>query len=200
MQIDGPAAGKTLVLAHGAGAPMDSEFMNRITRLLNERGIRVVRFEFPYMTQRRLTGTKRPPDRAPKLVACYGEVLDKLNAESPVFIGGKSMGGRMATMLAAERTVAGVCVLGYPFHAPGKPERIRTEHFRQLKCPVLICQGERDPMGRREEVEDYAIPSGIHLHWLPDGDHDLKPRKASGHSHAQNLTASADAVAAFMDV
>lgn len=198
MQIDGPDSGVTLVLAHGAGAPMDSDFMNRMTALLTERGICVVRFEFPYMAQRRTGGTKRPPDRAPKLLAHYAQVLDQLSGDGPVFIGGKSMGGRMATMLAAERAVAGVCVLGYPFHPPGKPDRLRTEHLPRIDCPVLICQGERDPMGRRDEVESLTLPEVVQLHWLADGDHDLKPRKASGLRHEDNLASAAAAIAAMM--
>lgn len=199
MLIDGPVTGNTLVLAHGAGAPMDSEFMNRITALLSARGIRVIRFEFPYMAERRASGKKRPPDRAPKLLAHYGEVLDRVAGDGPVFIGGKSMGGRMATLLAAERSVAGVCVLGYPFHPPGKPERLRTEHLPRINAPVLICQGERDPLGRREEVESLPLPDTVRLHWLADGDHDLKPRKASGYRHEDNLVSAADAIAALMD-
>lgn len=197
MLIDGPATGKTLVLAHGAGAPMDSDFMNRITQLLNDKGIRVVRFEFPYMAERRRTGKKRPPDRAPKLLAHFAQVLDDIGGEE-VFIGGKSMGGRMATMLATERLLAGVCVLGYPFHPAGRPDKVRTDHFASLDCPVLICQGERDPMGKPEETARYSIPPTIQLHWLPDGDHDLKPRKASGLSHEQNLRNAADGIARFM--
>lgn len=198
MRIDGPEQGKTLVLAHGAGAPMDSDFMNDITDLLVERGIRIVRFEFPYMAERRETGKKRPPDRAPKLLEAYRAVLDELTG-GPVFIGGKSMGGRMATLLATERDVAGVCVLGYPFHPPGRPEKARVDHLADIPCPVLICQGERDTLGNRSEVEAYQLPERIECHWLPDGDHSLKPRKASGHSLEENLTSAADAIAAFME-
>ncbi len=199
MRIDGPQNGRTLVLAHGAGAPMDSDFMNDITALLHhERGIRVVRFEFPYMAERRESGKKRPPDKADKLLAHYNAVLDELPASESVFVGGKSMGGRMALMLANERRVAGVCVLGYPFHPPGKPERTRLEPFAHPSAPVLVCQGERDTLGKREEVEGYKLPDSARLHWLPDGDHSLKPRKASGYTLEQNLASAADAIARFM--
>lgn len=197
MLINGPEGAATLVLAHGAGAAMDSDFMNQLAEGLAVAGIRVVRFEFPYMAERRNGGKKRPPDRAPKLLEHYAAVLDELG-EAPVFIGGKSMGGRMATLLAAERPVAGVCVFGYPFHPPGKPEKQRIEHLPGLRCPVLICQGERDPMGRREEVAAYQLPSSIELHWLDDGDHSLKPRKASGLTLADNLHRAIDRTTAFI--
>lgn len=202
MRIDGPDKGTTLVLAHGAGAPMDSDFMNDITGLLNDRAIRVVRFEFPYMAERRQTGRKRPPDRAPKLLDAYNALLDTLlndlGGGERLFIGGKSMGGRMATLVATERPVAGVCVLGYPFHPPGKPDKLRLDHLDGLRCPTLICQGERDALGNRDEVDGYDLPESVQLHWLPDGDHSLKPRKASGHTLEGNLASAADAIAEFM--
>lgn len=202
MLIDGPDTGPTLVLAHGAGAPMDSDFMNDITRALTDRGIRIVRFEFPYMVERRQTGKKRPPDRAPKLLDAFNAILDgivdELGDAEPLFIGGKSMGGRMATLVATERPVAGVCVLGYPFHPPGKPDKLRLDHLGDIQCPTLICQGERDTLGKRQEVDTYHLPESIELHWAPDGDHSLKPRKASGHTLEQNLADSADAIADFI--
>ena len=112
----------TLVLAHGAGAPMDSPFMATMAGLLAERGIEVARFEFAYMARRREEGIKAPPDRAPRLMACFQAVLDEVRrtAPGPVWVGGKSMGGRMATMLAADPDTApdGCVVFGYPFHPP----------------------------------------------------------------------------------
>ena len=190
-----PAA--TLLLAHGAGAPMDSDFMNTMADLLREQGIAVVRFEFPYMKRRRETGRKSPPDRAPVLLECFREQLDALDRPERILIGGKSLGGRMASMLATEARVAGVVCLGYPFHPPGKPERTRVDHLPDLLAPMLVCQGERDPLGNRDEVEGYELPDRVRLNWLPDGDHDLKPRKKSGFSHEDNLTEAARTVAAF---
>lgn len=198
MLTNGPEQGPTLILAHGAGAAMDSDFMNLLAEGLGQAGIRVLRFEFPYMAQRRETGKKRPPDRAPKLLASFTEVLDNLGTE-PVFIGGKSMGGRMATLLATERQVAGVCVYGYPFHPPGKAEKQRLDHLPDIGCPVLICQGERDALGNRPEVESYDLPPNIDLHWLPDGDHSLKPRKASGLTLLANLNSAVRQTRAFID-
>jgi predicted alpha/beta-hydrolase family hydrolase len=188
----------TLVLAHGAGAPMDSGFMADMAARLGDRGLAVMRFEFPYMARRRETGKKSPPDRSPVLLESFHEQLEALGNSESVFIGGKSLGGRMASMLATEVKVAGVVALGYPFHPPGKPERTRLDHLPDLRAPMLICQGERDPLGHRSEVAGYELPASVQLHWLPDGDHDLKPRKKSGYTHEQNLDDAARAVAAWV--
>lgn len=187
----------TLVLAHGAGAPMDSDFMNTMAALLCERGLAVVRFEFPYMARRRDSGVKAPPDRAPVLLESFREQLLSVGEPENLFIGGKSLGGRMASMLATEVSVKGVVCLGYPFHPPGKPEKTRLAHLPELLAPVLICQGERDSLGNQDEVAGYQLPSRIHMAWLPDGDHDLKPRKKSGVTHQQNLRQAADHVRDF---
>lgn len=188
----------TLVLAHGAGAPMDSGFMAAMAERFCDRGLAVMRFEFPYMARRRQTGKKSPPDQAPVLLDSFREQLLSFEHPEQVFIGGKSLGGRMASVLATELCVAGVVCLGYPFHPPGKPERTRLDHLPDLRAPMLIGQGERDPLGSREEVASYALPAGIALHWLPDGDHDLKPRKTSGWTHEAHLDETARAVAAWV--
>lgn len=198
MLINGPTQGPTLLLAHGAGAAMDSDFMNLLAEGLGQQGIRVLRFEFPYMAERRETGKKRLPDRAAKLLACFKDRLNELDRQ-PVFIGGKSMGGRMATLLATEQPVAGICVYGYPFHPPGKPEKQRLEHLPKVRCPLLICQGERDQLGNREQVTGYDLPDNLALHWLPDGDHSFKPRKASGLSLADNLNSAIEQTRAFIE-
>lgn len=187
-----------LLLAHGAGAPMDSEFMDSISALLAGHGVAVRRFEFPYMCKRREDGRKRPPDRAPVLLEAFARQLALMPDDVPVLIGGKSMGGRMASMVATEHDVAGVVCLGYPFHPPGKPEKLRTEHLSALRAPMLVCQGERDSFGTRPEVEAMDLPGLVQLAWLPDGNHDLKPRKASGRSHQDNLEVCAQAVSDFV--
>jgi len=200
----GPAdSTRVLVLAHGAGAAMDSGWLNDMARLLADRGVRVARFEFAYMAARR-EGVRRPNPRAEAVLDEYRSVIEQVRAETgttPV-IGGKSFGGRVASMIADELHAAGgirglVC-LGYPFHPMGKPEQLRTAHLAELATPTLICQGERDIMGSRAEVEGYALSPAITFEWAPDGDHDLKPRKASGHSFADNLAAAADAVSAVV--
>ncbi len=195
----GPAdAARTVVLAHGAGAPMDSPFMNTIATGLAERGLAVVRFEFPYMQRRRQTSTKRPPDRTPKLLAHYAAVIASLGDPARLVIGGKSMGGRVASMIADESGVAGLLCLGYPFHPPGRPSALRTAHLAALTTPALILQGERDPMGSRREVEGYALSETITVRWLPDGGHSLRPRKRSGYTEEGNLRAAVDAASVFI--
>lgn len=199
--IDGPdTAPVTLILAHGAGAPMDSDAMTSLATAIAAHGIRTIRFEFNYMAQRRLTGKKRPPDRAPALIDRFRQAIDPWRDAGRLAIGGKSMGGRMASMLAADDPdgLSAVVCLGYPFHPPGKPDRLRTDHFTRLTVPTLICQGERDPFGTRAEVAGYALPAPLTVAWLPDGDHDFKPRKASGRTKQDNWHACAATVARFL--
>jgi uncharacterized protein len=172
-------SGPHVILAHGAGEGMDSVFMNAFAKGLADRGLRVVRFEFPYMAALRETGERRPPDRERVLRETWLRVIKTVAAET-VFIGGKSMGGRIASLIADEAHVAGLVCLGYPFHPTGKPEQLRIEHLKTIKTPTLIIQGERDPFGNRHEVAGYKLSKHVRLHWLPDGDHSFKPRKASG--------------------
>ena len=198
MLIDGPkTAPLTIALAHGAGAPMDTPFMSSFAEGLAKTGYRVVRFEFPYMAARRNTGAKKPPDRQPVLLETWKTVIADLGA-SRLVIGGKSMGGRMATMIADETCVRGVVCLGYPFYGAGRKDKPRIEHLLTLKTPTLICQGERDPMGDLASITPLNLAPGIQVHWLPDGDHDLKPRRASGITHAKNLADALDAVRTFL--
>jgi predicted alpha/beta-hydrolase family hydrolase len=196
--IDGD--GPTLVLAHGAGAAMDSRGMTDVASRIAARGIRVVRFEFGYMAARR-DGVRRPPPRAETLLDEYRAVLAEVGGR--VVIGGRSMGGRVASMLADEGldagTVAGLACLSYPWHPPEKPAQPRTAHLLGLRTPTLVVQGTRDPFGSPDEIASYGLPSSIELLFLEDGDHDLRPRKTvSGFTHAQHLDTAADAVAAFV--
>jgi len=171
---DGPAsAPPTLILAHGAGAPMDSEFMNVVARGIAAEGVRVLRFEFPYMRGRREGGKARPPDREPVLLESWRQAVRECGAAKP-FIGGKSMGGRMASMVADELEVAGLVCLGYPFHPPGRPERTRTAHLEGLRTPALIVQGTNDTFGTRDDVAGYVLSPAIQMHWLDGGNHDLR--------------------------
>jgi predicted alpha/beta-hydrolase family hydrolase len=194
--VNGPAKGPTIALAHGAGAPMDSAFMQAVALGLAQEGFQVVRFEFPYMHQRRVSGSSRPPDKEPVLRKAWREVIDALGPQRLV-IGGKSMGGRMASLVADETRVAGLICLGYPFHPTGKPHQLRVEHLRLLQTPTLVLQGERDPFGTREEVASYELSDRIRLHWLVDGDHSFKPRKSSGRTEQQNWDEAVRVTAEF---
>ena len=192
------------MLAHGAGAAMDSEFMNAFAAGLASESVQVVRFEFPYMVDRRMTGKKRPPDRESILRQTWLRVIESLSAER-LIIGGKSMGGRIASLIVDEARdtnqdlVAGLVCLGYPFHPAGKPGKLRVDHLKAIQTPTLIVQGERDALGNQEEVGDYALSEAIQLHWLADGDHSFMPRKASGRTVEENWRDGIQAVADFAD-
>jgi uncharacterized protein len=184
----------TLVLAHSAGAPMDSGWMNDMCSLLGDRGIRTARFEFAFMAARR-SGGRRPPLKAELAVGEYRDAVAEIVgiAGAPVLIGGKSYGGRVASLVADELraagSVSGLVCLGYPFHPPEKPDALRTAHLIALQTPALICQGTRDPFGGQDEVPGYGLAPTIEVRWF-DGDHDVQPRA--------RLAAVADAVAGFV--
>ena len=190
----------TLILAHGAGAPMDSDWMTGMAERLAARGINVLRFEFPYMAQRRLDGGKRPPNPQAKLLESWREVYSEVrrHVTGPLAIGGKSMGGRMASLVADELGVDWLVCLGYPFYAVGKPEKPRVAHLAELQTPTLIVQGERDALGNRLTVETYPLAPTLELVWLAAADHDLKPLKVSGFSHEQHLERAADSLAGWL--
>ena len=199
--FEGPeTADITILFAHGAGAAMDSAAMTAASAALARAGFRIARFEFGYMAARRTSETRKPPPKAELLMDEYRAAISRLQVGGKLVIGGKSMGGRVASMIADEERaagrVSGLFCLGYPFHPPGKPESLRTAHLETLASPALICQGTRDIFGSREEVSTYSLSKTIDIRWFEDGDHDLKPRKAvSGFSHADHMKAMAAAVA-----
>lgn len=197
LQWNGPAkAHTTVVLAHGAGAGMDHAFLVAVAEGLAATGLRIVRFEFPYQRDAR-AGHRRAPDRMPVLQSCMREVVAACGT-TRIALAGKSMGGRVATMLADELGVAAVVVFGYPFHPPKDPTRLRTAHLAALRTRTLILQGERDPFGTRDEVAGYALSPAITVQWLADGDHSLAPRKSSGHSAEGHLATAIAAAVAFV--
>lgn len=210
--IDGPEgddAIATFLFAHGAGAGMDHEFMTAVASGLAKQGIRVVRFDFPYMVKRREDGKKRPPDRQPKLLLDFQQHINAFS-DGKLVIGGKSMGGRMASIMVSDvaaespdvenctAKVQGVACLGFPFHPPGKPENFRGEHLKVATLPTLILQGERDTFGTRPEVEGWEYADSVAVKFLPDGDHSFKPRKASGYTEQQNRDRTVELLAAFI--
>ncbi|MBY2949877.1 alpha/beta family hydrolase [Rhizobium leguminosarum] len=203
--LQGPQDARfTILLAHGAGAPMDSASMTAAANALAGVGFRVARFEFAYMAARRTSEGRKPPPRAETLNPEYEAVIEDLGASGPLIIGGKSMGGRVASMVADDLhrrgKIVGLLCLGYPFHPPGQPQKLRTGHLTGLTTPALICQGTRDEFGTRNEVPGYDLSDRIEILWLEDGDHDLKPRKTiSGFSSADHLSTMAKAAKAWAE-
>ena len=187
--VTGPESARvTYLFAHGAGAPMDSVFMTTVAEGLAQKGVRVVRFEFPYMAERRRSGRIRPPDRAPALLAFYEARIEEARAALQkgdarrLAIGGMSMGGRIASMIADRANVDALVCFSYPFWPPQKPatkavsrDDSRVEHLVAMRTRALILQGTRDPFGGETEVATIRITPKIV--WVPDGDHDLAPRK-----------------------
>ena len=204
---DGPnQAATVLILAHGAGAGSDSEFMDCVAQSLADSeltgGLLICRFDFPFMIARRLTGIKRPPDRAAVLIETWHHAINLVRRSSAshhqLFIGGKSMGGRIASIVAKDEKVDGIVCLGYPFHPPGKPDKLRTEHLEDLNIPMLVCQGERDVFGHKGELANWQLSRSIQINWLKDGDHSFKPRKKSGVTEEENRTKACQAIVEFM--
>jgi predicted alpha/beta-hydrolase family hydrolase len=186
------------VFAHGAGAGQNSNFMQLIAEALAKKNVNVIRFNFIYMQLAHDLGKRRPPDRADKLLAHFNSVLSEIDSLYPVFIGGKSMGGRMASMLLEESDALGCICMGYPFHPPSKPEKLRTEHLLSINKPILILQGERDTFGKSDEIETYKLSERVQVNYLPDGDHSFKPRKASGYSLEDNINQVIEHTATFI--
>ena len=192
---DVPNSTVVCILAHGAGAGIDTDFMNHVAEGLSQKGIRVIRFEFPYMTKSRTLGKKRAPDTEKILKAHFLSIIEEERVQTShknrkLFIGGKSMGGRIASILSSEKAhpdIAGCICLGYPFHPPGKPEKLRTNHLQEFETPCLIIQGTRDPFGKKEEVCNYEIDPRIEIAWIEDGEHSLKTTKKSMQTWSEAL-------------
>lgn len=210
------------VFAHGAGADKSHSFMSAISRHLVERNISVLRFNFPYMDKRLVDGKKRPPERMPKLLPCYLKQIAQLDAhfsadelaKLPLFIGGKSMGSRVAATITSEtlaselkeampltRKVVGTFCLGYPFYPIGKPEKTRLAPVveRTEDNSILIVQGSRDKLGDDQAIKHYDLPAHCQVVFLEDGDHDFKPRVKSGFNHDQHIHTAAKTISDYID-
>lgn len=200
LDVQGSGTVGRLLIAHGAGAGQGSEFMRTLRDALALRGVQTLAIEFDYMQRMQQEARRRPPPRIDRLVdelAAWCDILTHSKL-GPLWLGGKSMGGRAASLLAARDQAPGLILCGYPFHPPGKPERLRLAHWPLLGCPTLVVQGSRDPFGSRDEIEGYALPDSVAVHLLEDGDHDWKPRRASGHTQQGHIEAAATAIASFM--
>ena len=187
-----------MLLTHGAGAGISSEFMQDLARALGEQGILVELFNFAYMAEQEATGKKRPPSRMPVLLQELDVAISLLPQDLPLIIGGKSMGGRAATMLLDSCKAAAAIAYGYPFHPPGKPEKLRTDHLQTLQKSLLIIQGERDTFGNATEMANYALSANVQTAILPAADHSFKPPKRSGLTQAQHILQAAQLSAAFL--
>lgn len=193
---DGPKDGRpTYLLAHGAGGDMHGEFMTFFARALGASGARVCRFNFAYSEAGR-----KAPDRQPLLEETFRAVVESITPTGPLVLGGKSMGGRIASHVVATGTKSdGLVFLGYPLHPPGKPERIRDAHLRDIQIPMLFVEGTRDPFCPLETLEKararFAGPSEVAV--IDDGDHSLKVRKSSGRSTPEAWQEAVAAVASW---
>jgi uncharacterized protein len=176
-------AGSLLALAHSSGGGMDHPTMLKLSEEFRSRGIDIVRFNFLY--KERGSG---PPDRMPRLTDCFSAVVERIRSEinpSLLFLGGHSMGGRAASMMAADAFPCdGLILLGYPLHPAGQPEKLRTSHLTQIKVPVLCMNGTRDDLCRRDLMEAADLPSGWTMHWLEGADHGFHVQKRSGRTEA----------------
>jgi predicted alpha/beta-hydrolase family hydrolase len=198
---DGPTDSSHLVvLAHGAGAPKDHPFMLATAAGLGARGIRVLRFNFLYVEAGR-----KAPDRAAVLEETFRTVVDRARQEGAqrLVIGGKSMGGRIASQIAAGPTgvvVDGLVFLGYPLHPPGRPDRIRDAHLTDVKAPMLFVEGTRDPFCPLPTLEGVLqkVRSPYDLVVIEDGDHSFKVRKSSGRSSTEALEELIESVASWV--
>ena len=200
-----PQAKWTLILAHGAGASMRSEYMQYFAEQLAHRGIQVGRFNFPYMVTAIETERRRPPDRAPMLLDAWQEIIERVcerlsapSSDQRLAIGGKSMGGRIASMSTHHDGVDALVCLGYPFHPSAKKDKLRIEHLPDIKVPTMILQGERDTLGTRKEIRGYHLPRKIKMRWLHDGDHSFKPRQRSGVTQTENWDTAIESITGFL--
>jgi uncharacterized protein len=186
---DGPPGARDLVvLAPGAGAGMRHEFMQRVAAGLAKADIRVCRFDFPYARAGR-----RRPDPQPVLEAAYKEVVEGLASERAgkrLFVGGKSLGGRIAShVVSAGLDAEGLIFLGYPLHPPGKPERIRSAHLSDIRVPMLFVEGSRDPFCPLQTLEkvraELDAPTDVIV--VENGDHSFRVRKSSGRTNEEAI-------------
>jgi predicted alpha/beta-hydrolase family hydrolase len=203
----GPKRGadRAVLLAHGAGADMHAAALTTVADALAAAKIPSLRFNFPYKEAGR-----KAPDRPPVLLAAVREAAAELSKRSKVptdrlVLGGRSMGGRICSMVAAEANgdgirALGLLLLGYPLHPPGRVENLRIDHFPQLTMPVLFASGTRDAFGTPDELKKYAkkIKGKVSWHWIETGDHGFKPLKASGITAADALAGVAEATVAFV--
>jgi predicted alpha/beta-hydrolase family hydrolase len=201
-EFQGPKRGadRAVLLAHGAGADMHAAALTTVADALAAAKVPSLRFNFPYKAAGR-----RSPDRPPVLEASVRDAIKELTARTKLgvdrlVLGGRSMGGRICSMVAATDGALALALLGYPLHPPGKPDALRVDHFPRLRMPVLFASGTRDPFGTPDELRAHAkaIKGRVSFHWVDTGDHGFKPLKASGLTTQGALDAVAEAVVSFV--
>lgn len=185
LQRDHPQGHQRIVFAHGAGAGLQSDFMQYIALGLAMYGYEVVRFNFPYWQQFMDTGVRRPPNPAAHLDHALQTVVRQFDDGKPLWLLGKSMGARVAFRCADALCARGAIALGYPFHPIGKPQQLRLNDLHNQCRRNLIIQGTRDSFGKPEQVVQYALPDNVRLHWLAEGDHSLLPTRRSGFAETE---------------
>ena len=200
MTLQGSGEKGRLLFVHGAGSGQESFFMRQFATRVAAHGVQLITLDFAYMRQMNQEGRRRPPPRVERLVDELRHWHEQIATVKglPLWIGGKSMGGRVASMLAAQQYVAGVIITGYPFHPPRSPDKLRLSHWPAVVAPALILQGERDSFGRRCEVEAYELPANVQVEWLPTGDHDFKPLRSSGLDQCTLLQQASQTTAEFI--
>lgn len=181
-----------VVFAHGAGAGLQSDFMQFMALGLALRDIEVVRFNFPYWQQFMDSGKRRPPNRMPELEHCMMAVCRQFDDDKPLIVMGKSMGARVAFRVADQVQARAAIALGFPFHPQGKPTQLRLDDLQNQCTQNVIIQGDRDPFGKPEEVKGYRLPKNVQLAWLAAGDHSFIPTKRSGFEKSQLWQAAID--------
>lgn len=192
-----------ILLAHGAGAGLQHDFMQTLAHAINGHNIHVWLFNFSYMQRSIAENKKRPPSKQDVLLAEMKQQLAHIRTNYPnaqLYTAGKSMGARVACSLANDALdIKTVFCFGYPFHPVGKPETTRLSPLLDSSVPVVIFQGQRDTFGNESEVLAYQLPEHVKCLFLADGDHSLKPRKSSGVTQAQHITTCANTVAQIID-
>jgi predicted alpha/beta-hydrolase family hydrolase len=201
-EYQGPKRGadRAVLLAHGAGADMNASTLTSVADALADAKIPSLRFNFPYKSAGR-SGPDRPPVLEASVREAIAELARRTKLDPQRFVlGGRSMGGRICSMVAAVDGALGLTLLGYPLHPPGKPEQLRVDHFSKLTMPVLFASGTRDAFGTPDELKKHAkkIKGRVTFHWIDTADHGFKPLKSSGITQPQALDGVAEAVVAFV--
>lgn len=166
-----------VVFAHGSGIGMNHEFMQSVASAMSATDFTVYLFEFDYMQQMQTTGIRRPPAKVANLELEFIALLDSLALSGPLIIGGKSLGGRVASLIVERTNALGWFAMGYPFHPQRKPQTLRVAHLLASHKPGIVFQGTRDALGNYDEVLSYSLPEHIEVHWFDHMDHSLAPFK-----------------------